>query len=105
APCQDGLAVRAEGHARDSAMMAEGFGRGPACGGVPEPRRPVGAAGEEGLAIGAERHAPDPGPMSEWPSESPAGGRVPEPRSAVPSRLPVSRVLPSGLNATPQTWS
>ena len=57
---------------------------GLAGGGVPEPRRPVVAAGDEALAVGAERHGDRPSPgVAIGVADGLAGGGVPEPRRAV----------------------
>ena len=61
------------------------------------------APGEHGLAVGAERHGRDPALMRQG---GPMGRPVVASQSrAVLSSLPVSTVLPSGLNATAMTWS
>ena len=45
-PVSDGLAVGAEGHGTDRALVRQGLADGLAGGGVPEPRRLVRAPGE-----------------------------------------------------------
>ena len=93
-----GLAVGAERHGRDRALVFQWRPDGLAGGGVPEPRRPVIAAGQHGLAVGAERHGHDRALMRRG---GPMGWPVAASQSrAVLSQLPVSTVLPSGLNAT-----
>ena len=98
APGEHGLAVGAERHGLDRALMRQGEAEGPARRRVPEPRRLVLAPGEHGLAVGAERHGHDRALMRQG---RPRGRPVAASQSrAVLSSLPVSTVLPSGLNAT-----
>ncbi len=52
-------------------------------GGVPQPRRLVGAAGQHGLAIGAIRHGIDRTLMRQRRADRCAGGGVPQPRRLV----------------------
>ena len=56
APGEHGLAVGAERHRNDRALMRQGWPEGLARRRVPEPRRIVTAPGDHGLAVGAERH-------------------------------------------------
>ena len=48
-------------------------------GGVPQPGRPVPAAGQDGAAVGAEGHAVDEVLVLHRPADRPAGRGVPEP--------------------------
>ena len=99
APGEHGLAVRAERHGPDRVLMNQGEAEGPARRRVPQPRRLVLAPGEHGLAVRAERHGRRPRPDASW--GRPRGWPVAASHSrAVLSELPVSTVLPSGLNAT-----
>jgi hypothetical protein len=74
---------------------------GLAGGRVPEPRRAVGAAGQDGAAVGAEGHGID---LGWWCRGAPMG--FPEAASqsrAVSSPLPGRTTLLSGLKATALT--
>ena len=62
APGQHGLAVGAERHGKDHALMRQGWAEGLARRRVPQPRRLVMAPGQDGLAVGAERHGTRPRP-------------------------------------------
>ena len=63
-PCREyGLAVGAEGHGSDLALMLQGWHDGLARGRVPEPRRLVVTPREYGLAVRAERHGDNCAPM------------------------------------------
>ena len=65
------LPVGAERHAGHRAGVAvSGCADGLAGGGVPQPHRPVGAAGDEACAVGAERHplTQSVWPVSGWPT-------------------------------------
>ena len=84
------------------ALMRQGWADGLAGGGVPEPRRPVRAPGQDGLAVGAERHGHDLALMRHGLAEGLARRRRPRAAPCL-SSLPVRTVLPSGLNATAMT--
>ncbi len=66
-----------------SPPCGQGRSDGLAGGRVPEPRRLVGAAGDEDLAVGAIRHGKDRALMAQGLADGLTGGRVPEPRRAI----------------------
>ena len=56
---EEGLAVGAERHGHDRALMPDAGADGLVGRGIPELRRLVGAAGENPAAVGAECHGPN----------------------------------------------
>jgi hypothetical protein len=100
---EHGLAVWAERHGADLALMGQGWPEVPARHRVPQPRRAVRAHGEYRLAVRPERHGEDRALMVQG---GPTGRPVAASHSrAVLSQLAVSTALPSGLNATATTLS
>ena len=95
---EKGLAVGAEGHGHDRALMHQGWSDGLVGHRVPEPRRLVLAPGQYGPAIGAEGHGPDFQSMPDGLADGFPGRRVPPLHRAVTA--PGEMDLPSGLNAT-----
>ena len=77
------LAVGAEGHGHDRALMHQGWSDGLVGHRVPEPRRLVLAPGQYGPAIGAEGHGPDFQSMPDGLADGFPGRRVPPLRRAV----------------------
>ena len=64
-------------------VMFEGLPDRLSGGGIPEPRSPIKAPGEDGLAVGAERDGADPTPMYHGLTDGRSGGGVPKSRSRV----------------------
>ena len=77
------LAVGAEGHGEDPALMEERRVDRRAGRGLPEPRRAVVTAGHHGLAVGAEGRGRDPALVLHGLADGLAGRRIPEPRCLV----------------------
>ena len=75
---------------------------GAAGAGVPEPRRAVGAGGEDAPAVRAECGAQNPASVASQQCGV-CGRCVASHTAAVPSSLDVTTRVPSGLNAAPVT--
>ena len=83
--------------------MDDWLAKGLAGGRVPQPRRVVEAPGQDGPASRAEGYRPYLTPVFHWLADGLTSGCVPQPRCAIiTTRPPI--VLPSGRNATAQTW-
>ena len=83
-PVSTVLAVGAERHGDDRAIVFQGRTLGLAGSDVPQPRRRLSlAAGQRGAAVGAERHGDDPALVFQGRSLGLSGGDVPQPRRLV----------------------